>query len=97
MYEFKCVRISIPADAECPSSIRTKWHGKIVQHDADGNWSLEGRQDEGIALSCPTEWETPLTEQEEHIADLLGDTFFHRDFYTEDVSILENIKRGMMG
>lgn len=91
--DIQCFRIMIPADAECPKQIRDKWNGKIVSKEGADYWSLEGRQDEGVGITCPGEWITHLDEQGEKIAKLLCQTFWHRTFYTEDKSILNHIKK----
>jgi hypothetical protein len=83
-------RINIPDNVDCHQAVRRKWNGKIaVWH---GTWvSLEGRQDEGISLSCPDEYATRLNDEETKIAELLEATFWQRTSYTESLDILTSL------
>lgn len=70
---------------------KKRWHGQIVAYDAGTWWSLAGRNFEGIGLNGgPREpFITPLNNEEFETAILLSETFFHRDFYTEDLETLK--------
>lgn len=89
--ETEFARVQIPADAECPESLRRKWDGKIVTKEYGWGWSLEGPQDEGIALNAPDEWFRELRDDERAVAELLEATFWYRDRYTEDKSFLQEL------
>jgi L-asparaginase II len=93
--EDKYGRVDIPADAECLADIRQRWHGKIVSYEGGCWWSLAGRPAEGMGLAVPDDWVRELTPDELVIADLLAETFWERDEYTEDLTALQDIQREM--
>jgi hypothetical protein len=83
---------NVPIDIK----LRQKWQGKIVQveNNVEG-YSLDGYQDEGICLSAPKQVFRPLSESAKKVAHLLGETFWARNFYTEDINILTNIRNSL--
>jgi hypothetical protein len=87
---FPAVRLDL-TNAEVSDRVRKKWHGKIVQLEGRYEvWSLEGYQDEGIGLTIQSDdCLVELSDEEREIAELLGDTFFKRKFYTEDKASLK--------
>jgi hypothetical protein len=87
-------RVNFPEGVELKPGLREKWQGKIVGA-YEGWWSsLEGRQDEGIFLSCKDEYIARLNEHELNVAKLLEQTFWNRTSYTEDVAVLEKLPKG---
>lgn len=77
-------------------SIYLKWNNKIVDYDHGGGYSLEGYHEEGIALFVGEQNEfndvfVELREDEMEVANLLRETFWERDFYTEDVKVLRSL------
>jgi hypothetical protein len=71
--------------------LRSKWQGKIVTVECGEGYSLEGRQDEGIILSAPKGCFKELSPADEHIANLLGETFWSRTSYTENEEELRRL------
>jgi hypothetical protein len=89
-------RVNFPPEMPLKPGLREKWQGKLVSYDTmSGGWSsLEGRQDEGIWLTCPDTCVARITAAEVRVATLLERTFWNRTAYTEDVAALEKLPTG---
>lgn len=83
-------RVQFRSDAIVKPKLFNKWNGKITQWEDGSCWSLEGKQDEGICLVCPDEYLRELTDEEMIIGELLAETFWKRDKYSEDVDFLRS-------
>ena len=85
------VRIKFPETSEVSDIIRERWDGKIVVKHRKHWFSLDGHENIDLALTCPDDCVQKLSVEELQIAEALDATKEHRDKYTEDFSVLEDI------